>query len=241
LKRLRPFFKRYGTKYRLAPKYPAPKCSLIVEPFAGAAQYSLLYWKQPVLLAETDPDIFCLWNWLITEAQPKDILALPIELTPGIDIRSLPITYPAQILIRQWQRVGRCGSWTVSKWNNANSGLWSVSTRNAIAKQLACIRHWRIYLNADLLFDALHSCNCTWFIDPPYEQQATIYGTEPLNYTALANTIQGLQGQIIVCEMPGANWLPFKALAENTVGRTHQGGTRPKRLEMLYYHEHFIY
>lgn len=42
----------YGTKKRIAKNYPAPIYDTIIEPFAGAAQYSLYgdNWKKKVIL-----------------------------------------------------------------------------------------------------------------------------------------------------------------------------------------------
>jgi len=39
--KLRPFWRYYGGKFRAAPRYPTPTHKTIVEPFAGAAGYSL--------------------------------------------------------------------------------------------------------------------------------------------------------------------------------------------------------
>jgi site-specific DNA-adenine methylase len=36
-------FSYYGTKKRIVNKYPEPKYDKIIEPFCGAAQYSLKY------------------------------------------------------------------------------------------------------------------------------------------------------------------------------------------------------
>jgi len=40
---LRPFWRYYGGKWRAAPRYPAPRHDLIIEPFAGAAGYAMRY------------------------------------------------------------------------------------------------------------------------------------------------------------------------------------------------------
>ena len=235
--RLRPFFKRYGSKHRLAPKYPKPIYDILTETYAGSAQIATLYYNKQVVLAEYDSDLYQLWDWLINVATPNDIKSLPFDLIPGTDIRTLDIHYGAKVLIRQWQRVGRCGCWTVSKWNNANSGFWSKSTRDAIAAQVSQIKHWHLLSSAEELFEMFRDIPCTHFIDPPYQLQANVYGTPPIDYKKLGDICRTLKGQVIVCEQPGADWLPFEPLAENTVGRTKQGGTRARRTEMIW---HFI-
>lgn len=44
----------YGTKKKIAKYYPKPKYDKIIEPFCGAAQYSLYddNWKKDVLLID---------------------------------------------------------------------------------------------------------------------------------------------------------------------------------------------
>lgn len=234
MKRLRPFFRYYGSKHRLAPKYPTPRHDVVVEPFAGSAQYATSHYVKDVVLVESDPEIAALWAWLISAA-PSDISSLPWDLEPYTDIRALDIPYGAQLLIRAWQRVGRSNCWTVSKWNNKNSGLWCKSTRDAIARQVQHIRHWRVLCGS--VFEGRNGSDlgeATWFVDPPYQSQPTVYGNVAPDFRALGSWCRSLRGQVIVCEAPGADWLPFRELGLNTVGRTSQGGTRAKRAEMIW-------
>jgi site-specific DNA-adenine methylase len=49
---LHPFFSYFGSKYRLAKRYPKPQCDEIIEPFAGSAGYALLYPQKQVYLYE---------------------------------------------------------------------------------------------------------------------------------------------------------------------------------------------
>jgi hypothetical protein len=55
----------------------------------------------------------------------------------------------------------------------------------------------------------------TWFIDPPYSNAAgdKYNGTKP-DYPDLAHWVTSLQGQVVVCEAAGADWLPFKPIWE---------------------------
>lgn len=229
--RLRPFFKYFGAKHRLAPKYPPPRHSVICEPFAGSAQYATLYAERSVILADTDPDVAALWSYLI-RAEPSEIRQLPVNLPVGLDLRDLDVPLGAQLLVRHWQRVGVGRCWTVSKWSGANTGFWCAETRDTIAAQLPAIRHWRVFCE-DMTRHAW-TLPATWFVDPPYQSQPTVYGDAPPDFAALAAWVKALPGQAIVCEAPGADWLPFEPLAENTVGRTRQGSTRPKRQELVW-------
>jgi hypothetical protein len=45
---VRPFFSFFGSKWRVAPHYPAPERDLIIEPFAGSAGYSLRHAGNPL-------------------------------------------------------------------------------------------------------------------------------------------------------------------------------------------------
>lgn len=55
---LSPFFCYYGGKWRAALKYPKPAFAKVIEPFAGAAGYSLRYPHLDVTLYEIDPVVF---------------------------------------------------------------------------------------------------------------------------------------------------------------------------------------
>lgn len=229
MSRLRPFFKYYGSKYTLAPKYPAPKHRVLIEPFAGSAQYATLHHTHDVLLVEIDPEIAELWRWLIA-AHPSDIRNLPVELEEGRDIRDLDVPRGGQLLIRASQRVGRSNCWTVSKWNGT-PGQWGQPLRDRTAAQVSAIRHWRVHDRS--IVGTTSTPPATWFIDPPYQSQPRVYGQAP-DFGALGAWCQALPGQVIVCEAPGADWLPFRYLAHNTAGRTKQGGTRSRRQELVW-------
>ena len=65
----------YGSKSKVANKYPKPIHDKIIEPFAGTAQYSLLYWEKEVHLIEKYEVIVNLWKWL-QNCTPNDILGI---------------------------------------------------------------------------------------------------------------------------------------------------------------------
>lgn len=224
VKRLRPFFKYFGSKYSLAPKYPAPTKRGIVEPFAGSASYSTLYYYRDVTLSEVDVDVCLLWRWLIN-ARRLDVAALPYALATGSDIRELDIPYEAKLLIRAWQRVGMSKCWTVSKWNGANTDFWCKETRDAIADQVDSIKHWRIQLGD---YQTIEAKGHTVFVDPPYIGQPKYPDTQPLCYTSLAEKVREWEqdNQVIVCEAQGATWLPFDKTLPASAGmaRRARGG-----------------
>lgn len=233
VKRLRPFIKYYGSKFKLATLYPKPKYDLVIEPFAGSAQYATLYHDREVVICEIDDDIRSCWEWLI-QASEYDVKSLPVDMPIGSDIRDHIRVHGAAVLVRTWQRVGINKCFTVSKWNQANSGFWCEPTRNCIASQLKFIRHWKVRSDAfDCVTDTLGPA--TWFIDPPYQSQSKVYSKVGLEfeYERLADWVTSLRGQKIVCEDSKAKWLPFVKLANNMAGRTSQGGPRTSRDEYV--------
>jgi site-specific DNA-adenine methylase len=78
---IRPLFPFYGSKWRDARRYPAPGESIVIEPFAGSAGYSLWYEPHRVWLYDVDPIVVGVWSYLIA-ATPRELLALP-DLEPG--------------------------------------------------------------------------------------------------------------------------------------------------------------
>jgi hypothetical protein len=88
---------------------------------------------------------------------------------------------------------------------------WTAAMRERVAEQVTRIRHWQI-IEGDysLAPDPL----ATWFIDPPYQGAGKYYvhGSAGLDYGKLAKWCLARRGQPIVCEQPGAVWLPFRRI-----------------------------
>lgn len=210
--RLRPFFHYYGSKYRLATRYPAPLFPRIIEPFAGSAAYSCLYYDRDVLLIDQNEDVRTIWNYLI-HADAEEILDLP-DIRTGQSIDDLDCSQPARVLIGYWLTKGTAhlnkvpGAWM-------RTGLypfqfWGPYVRARIASQLKFIRHWKVvaadFGAAPLISDA------TYFVDPPYRgPKGRYYYGRDLDYGQLAIWCQSLSGHVLVCESQGADWLPFRS------------------------------
>lgn len=225
----RPFFKYAGSKWLLSKHYQAPKYDTIIEPFAGSACYATRHHERNVILFEKDQDIATLWLYLIN-ADGNEISKLPTtQLQPGMDIRELDVPYGAQLLIRQWQRVGMSNCWTVSKWCN-KPGLWGNAARDSVAENVEKIRHWKAFW-----VDALQTENleATWFIDPPY-QGLPLYGSKTMDFGRLASWCQSRRGQVIVCEQASATWLPFAPFRDVVTGRRGQGCSRGNSKEGIW-------
>lgn len=226
--RLKPFFSYYGSKARLAPRYPGPQHRLIIEPFAGSAQYATLYHDREVLLIDADPVIVAIWRYLIG-ASPKELLALP-DPPPGANLSELPVCQEARWLIGLW--CGRANayparfarSWYEQHRNDSHARSWGAAARRRLAHQVEHIRHWRI---EQLDWSDVPDTEATWFIDPPYQSTGHKYrcSNAQIDYEALGPWCRNRPGQVIVCEAGGASWLPFRHL---TTARTTSGRYSPE-------------
>jgi site-specific DNA-adenine methylase len=206
---LKQFFSYFGSKVKSAKLYPAPKHSVVIEPFAGSAGYSCNYPELEIRLFDIDPVIVGVWNFLI-RATAQDIRILPLS-----EIEVSALSQPERDFIGFWWR--RCGAvpsnspvpWMRS--GNYNYSFWSVHTRERIAKQIHRISHWTCRQTS---FIDVPKITATYFIDPPYQAQGTSYrfSSKMINYPDLSNWVKSLPGQAIVCESLGADWMPFNPL-----------------------------
>lgn len=209
----------YGTKKKLAKLYQQPVYNKIIEPFAGAAQYSLFAdnWQKEVVLYDKYKVVADLWSWLIKEASPKDILALP-DLNVGDKVTDFNLSNEERYLIGFSINNGSAmPKKSVGKYCNWNK------TKLYIAENLFKIKHWQVYnLDYKLISNNEHA---TYFIDPPYEYGGEWYHSTVCNkhidYLQLANWCKTRNGQVIVCENSKATWLPFTFLS-NLKGQLHK-------------------
>lgn len=230
---LRPFFSFYGGKWRDTPKrYPKPEYQTIVEPFAGSAGYSMRYADRGVILFEIDPVIAAVWKYLI-HVKPREILAIP-DLPSEGHVDDLDICEEARWLVGFWLNTGTASPRKrPSKWmrNDILPGsYWGERVRNTIARQVESIRHWKVYNES---YDQCGvSGPATWFVDPPYQRAGKHYkfGASQIDYKELAGWCKVRQGQVIVCENDGADWLPFESIG-NT--KTTRAGKRSEEAVWL--------
>lgn len=208
---LRPFWRYYGSKWRIAPRYPKPRHRTIIEPFAGAAGYSLRYPDHDVILVEKYHVIAEIWRWLIA-ATPDEVRAIPcVDAVADLPARvpdgarwlvgmclGLSATRPQAVIASVLQRPGR----------GAIEG-WTVRMRERVAGQVGAIKHWQV-IEGD--YALAPDIEATWFVDPPYRGKAGrrfVHTSSKLDYANLATWCRSRRGQTLVCEASGANWLPF--------------------------------
>lgn len=233
---LKPFFCYYGGKWRAAPKYPAPTCEAIIEPFAGAAGYSTRYPDRKVILVERDPTIAALWRYLI-RVSAAEIRAIPL-IGPGQTVDDLGVCEEARSLVGFWLNKGsaqpkRRPSSRFLSGARPNSH-WGAVVREIIASQVDQIRHWRLVeaSYSELIAPARRA---TWFVDPPYQQQGVYYrcSAREIDFAHLGAWCQALRGQVMVCEQEGADWLPFAPYLTQR-GTQHRKGEHATCNEVLW-------
>jgi hypothetical protein len=223
MSRLRPFWRYYGGKWRAAPRYPPPLHATIIEPFAGAAGYSLRYPERNVILVEKYAVIAEMWRWLIGVTR-AEVLAIP----EVFDLDDLPAWVPpgARALVgfglaegagspRQRQSpVARRNRGTRPERPNSGNHArgWSPAMKERVALQVEHIRHWRV-IEGD--YTDAPGVVATWFVDPPYQvagDKVYIHKARDIDYAALGAWCRARRGQVLVCENAGATWLPFQPL-----------------------------
>jgi hypothetical protein len=230
--RLRPFFSFFGSKWRLAPRYPPPEYGRIIEPFAGSAGYSLLYPDRRVTLVDKDPIVAAVWRYLLR------VSATEIDKLPRLEKGEyLPENLPqeARWLIGFWirQSAVRPGDTRTGFSDKFASGPCEAYIRR-VSSQLEYIRHWRIH---EMDYLDCPDIAGTWFVDPPYVRTAHEYvRTKGLNYLELARWCRSRTGQIIVCENANAGWLDFCPLVAVSGMARQPGGQPPRSMEAVWIH-----
>lgn len=218
-------FSYYGTKNRVAKHYPAASYSMIVEPFCGAAQYSLFgdNWEKDVILIDKYDRVCKIWHYLINSSK-REILALPnLEVGDKVD---------------SFTQLSDAEKWLIGFSINTASAMpkKTASKRSAwnrmkvnIANNQYKVRHWEI-VNGD--YSCLNNVTATWYIDPPYQYGGQYYrmNNSKIDYKALGNWAKSRNGQVIVCENTKADWMEFKPLVTMN-GQLH------KTTEAIWYKE----
>lgn len=217
---LYPFWQYFGGKWRAAPKYPRPVHSKIVEPFAGAAGYSLRYHWLDITLVEKYAVIAEIWRYLIS-VRRSEFMRLPVVRS----VDDLPSKTPigARYLIgfllnKASTRPGRNATAGVIHHQDAfgwNEGF-TIAKREQLGNQLDSIRHWKIIEGT---YRQSPARTATWFIDPPYQSACgRSYVHSDIDYTDLASFSVSRPGQVIVCDNTDATWLPFSPFLSLKVG-----------------------
>jgi site-specific DNA-adenine methylase len=197
-------FYYYGRKKQIAKHYPAPSYGSIVEPFAGAAAYSLFgdNWRRHVVLVEKDERVAQVWKWLIEDATAEEIKSLPNLKIGEKSSEFLHIIHAATKMAFKYRTI---------KVTPVLERNWEISKR-MMAANLHKIKHWRL-LCAD--YSLAPDIEATWFIDPPYKSAPGMgynHGSDSLDYPQLREWALKRRGELIFCEGQYGDYLPFKPL-----------------------------
>ena len=220
----------YGSKSKIVKKYPRPLLDTIVEPFAGSARYSLLYWEKDVILIDKYNVIIQLWKYL-QQCSIADILNLPKmrpgETTDDFNFDCIEQKWLMGFMVQQGVNAPRK---TVSKvFANGKMGELIERDKRRIASNLHKIRHWR-FVHGE--YDCLDNLDATWFIDPPYQHGGQWYkasvSNKHIDFLKLAEWSKSRNGQVMVCENSKADWMDFKFLSDLS-------GSKHKTKEVLWY------
>ena len=192
---------------------PPPLFDTIIEPFAGAAGYSTRYPDRKIILLEKDPIVASLWKYLI-RTPAEEILRIPL-LGHDQTTDDLQVCPEARALVGFWLNKGTTSPCrTPSKWMRDGlrpNSFWGETIRERIASQVEGIRHWRC-VEGSFTDIPRPARAATWHVDPPYQRQGTYYrcSAREIDFGHLGTWCRGLQGQVMVCEQEGADWLPFR-------------------------------
>lgn len=218
---MKPFFPFYGSKWNIARHYPAPRHSLVVEPFAGGAGYACFYDCPRVALFDADPIIAGVWQYLM-KASEDEILALPNMPEVGDHVDNYAIPQEAKWLIGFWLNRGSAQpkkSRTAYSARTDKAQLnWGQRAKERIAAQQYLLAGWTV-TNAP--FRDAPDFEATWFVDPPYGDKGKFYRIKFNDFESLGQWTRTRRGLVITCEGSGATWLPFQPLGhfKTTTGK----------------------
>jgi len=222
-------FTYYGTKKKISKYYPNPKFDIIIEPFAGAAMYSLYgnNWEKNVILYDKYDKVFLAWDYLINDALLSDITNLP-NLTEGLNLNDLNLSDKEIALLGFYANP----SSAVPKKTVTQRGEKSWGRhKKYLMDNLYKVKHWKIYNDT---YVNIPNTIATWYIDPPYQFGGQHYhssaSNKHINYDELRDWVGNRNGEVIVCENDKADWLNFTPLVEMN-GQLH------KTMEVIFYSE----
>lgn len=197
-------FYYYGRKKQIARHYPEPSHETIIEPFAGSAAYAMHAdnWRRRVILVEKDERVAEIWRWLIEEATPAKIQALPNLRTGEKSSEFLHIVHAATKMAFKYKTI---------KVTPVLERNWEISKR-VMAAGVHKVKHWELRVGD---YTSAPNIEATWFIDPPYKDgpgDGYAHGSAQIDYSSLSTWVESRSGQLICCEGPNGNYLPFRPL-----------------------------
>lgn len=210
---MRPMFPYFGSSWFKARDFPAPEHDEVWELFAGSAGYSLRHDVKRARLIDASPVIVGVWDYLIHAAE-TEILALPDIAFVGDSVDNYNLPQEAKWLIGFWLNRGSASpkkSRTAYSARNDGQLIWGPRAKDRIASQQRHIREWTVQ-QGSYADGPPPSVPATRFIDPPYVDKGKYYPVNFHEHGVLGLYCLECRGLVMVCEGPGADWLPFKTL-----------------------------
>jgi len=197
-----------------------------VEPFAGAAAYSVYWLKQrrdtETILYDIDPMVVELWERILAMS-PDELWAYP---NPKAGEMSSDMLWGScASATSSWRSVASGGQFQVTGWMARDFPF----IKRRMAADLAEIGGGRVKV-FEGGYESSLVCDATWFVDPPYQHQGHRYteGSAGLDYEHLGAWCRNLRGQTIVTEAKPADWLPFRP------HKTHYDQTNQARVDLIW-------
>ncbi len=229
-------FSFYGSKSRIAHRYPVPVEDKIIEPFAGGATYSLRYSEKEVILCEKSRRVSAIWAFLLSPDVARWVSMIPMQVEKGSIVDNLIPDAPIGLveLLRAEANQGTQGARGVHKQVTMLGEKCWPRLVPRLRYWVPRIQHWKLIIGD---YHAIGDTEATWFIDPPYNNPAgRRYQECNLDYSELAAWCRSREGQVIVCENLGADWLPFTPLVERQGIRSRY--QKSKAMEVIYCQGH---
>jgi len=213
-------FPYYGGKGRIVRWYPEPIYRTVIEPFAGAANYTR-YHKHRIeraILIDRSPVVIAAWKYLML-ASRAEIERLP-RLKPGQRIPS-SLSLGERAVLSFFYNQGSESLRNFAGTFTSNHGKYFPPSR--LWDDRAACGLWRV-IEGD--YRMAPDIEATWFIDPPYQGIRGSRYHDPwnlgLDYEQLGRWVHTRKGQVIVCEGERATWLRgFKPLVAQLGQRSH--------------------
>ena len=187
-------FNYFGSKYLLAKKYQPPKHGVIVEPFAGSAQYAMYWMRQrgdiTCILYDTDSKVIESWRRILA-ATPEEIRGWTIKVGDPLN------DYIDKANYGGWNRIA---NERIAARFRESQPRWAL-TRAAVGDRVTIIEG--DYTDAP-------DIAATWFIDPPYTGAGHNYEHGTVDYLRLGVWSRSRRGQVVVTEAGSDDWLPFQ-------------------------------
>ena len=170
-----------------------------------------LRWLRRVVLVEKDNRVAALWRRLLS-MEPSELLELRV---PEAGERTTDFLL---MCLSASQGVARSRSLIV----NPRMRELAPAALRRMAEILPEAQAKIEVIEGD--YTLAPDIEATFFVDPPYSDQRARRGyadgcdAQATDYGALAAWCKRRQGQVIVCEHMGAQWLPFERLSSRLAG-----------------------